>query len=669
MPKGSRRSANAGIARDGMVQVIRSWATESLGAGILGRVLLFGSIREAGNPEFDPRLSDIDLILGLPRTARTPADLAIASARIADSIRNLEVALTNVASHRSAHRFLVSALPLSDFEMRHSLKKGWRPDFFETTSFVDASDWTEWRPMMDTEACRQFSQRYAALMTLFDGGIQYRYDFIHAAARGKLDDLTWPTRELKTGMTATERRGVCEQVMPKSLERAAAQLDVRSGFEARLGPGAAKVIALVSARAEEGGAYKELSDWLTPRYMQRGERVNLSPRLELLLWELLLGVAARRVLASEGLSGPSNSGRGRRIGGASSEGAPTLDTSGDEVAFIKACLDPSLRIGGLDLRCKALPIDLLDLPAERRAFFDAPEEDSRIALEWIDSPLPLDILSRLTDEIEQRLRNVNLDGDEFDRLTFVKSELRRGGSNPYPRIVGLPKIVGGLDAATRGLTLLVPVSRSRYGVALVQEKKLDLPTARVLRDTRVLNSLAVRVAYTFRRGSEWWCEFHQRRAGRNATYQEAWDIGAAGYINQLSEKHRDPEAPDITSPWRAAASEIAEELGLPPEELPNREHYVFFGLGRNDPTGQLDLLGLCRGIYVPPTDRATTARVMAFDRCPLTPAAAAAFLEEKGRWVPTAILTLILTLEHIGFARHEIDARFGALGGKLVLEP
>ena len=89
-------------------------------------------------------------------------------------------------------------------------------------------------------------------------------------------------------------------------------------------------------------------------------------------------------------------------------------------------------------------------------------------------------------------------------------------------------------------TLVVTVGPSRYGLALIEEKKLNLPSAVTLRSMCVLNSLAVRVALVYEMDGHLWVECHQRKGGANATYKDAWDVSAAGYIDPCNEEHLDP---------------------------------------------------------------------------------------------------------------------------------
>ena len=110
-------------------------------------------------------------------------------------------------------------------------------------------------------------------------------------------------------------------------------------------------------------------------------------------------------------------------------------------------------------------------------------------------------------------------------------------------------------------------------------------------------------------------------------------------------------------------------MAISAECLPHRDHYFFFGVGRNDPTGQLDLLGYCLAVEPPEANRSPTARVQMYDRCRLEPEAVAQFVAEKRRWVPTALLTFVLTLEAFGYPKDLIDKAFAQWIGKVVFDP
>jgi hypothetical protein len=202
----------------------------------------------------------------------------------------------------------------------------------------------------------------------------------------------------------------------------------------------------------------------------------------------------------------------------------------------------------------------------------------------------------------------------------------------------------------------------------MKEKHLRLATADALVASHNMNSLAVRVAVTYEEQRTHWVEFHQR-SKLNGTYREAWDVGAAGYIDRSS--HKDPEHPErIVSAWGACIDEIRKELNISESNLPYRDHYSFFAVGMNVPTGQTDLLGMCQCVVAPDPGRPVRSdRVSEFARCRLEPYALANFIEEKKYWVPTAVVTLVCALEAMGTERGTIEKAFSRLAGKLNFDP
>jgi hypothetical protein len=343
-----------------------------------------------------------------------------------------------------------------------------------------------------------------------------------------------------------------------------------------------------------------------------------------------------------------------------------------EENFLTLAAGQSIHIGELNLACKLFPPCQWEPTRAIEVFDDDPEAEHQLQVRMMDQRLPYDLLDRLVDEIEAELKQVQMtyeviDGDQ-NRLRDVLRRLKDEGSNAYPRLIGAPTIDEVSDINRKMVRVMnVNVGPSRYGIALAEERRLQLPTALRLRSRFILNSLAVRIAYVARENGQWWMEFQKRHPQGNATYRGAWDVGAAGYIDE--EAHRDPLDQSRISPWQTAAHELAEELNIARHQLPTRDKFKFFGVGRNDPTGQLDILGYCLGAFLPAADRDRAARVLEYGRCRLTPGDVARFIGERGYWLPTALLTAILTLRHFGFAYEEIEAEFQHLKGRLIMTP
>lgn len=339
-----------------------------------------------------------------------------------------------------------------------------------------------------------------------------------------------------------------------------------------------------------------------------------------------------------------------------------------ETEFLAAAKG-SLALGDFDFECKLLPEGLFAADRRAHAYKDDTEQHEQVALTVLEqATLPVDTLRQVIGEIQQRLADhnsgkISLPHDELEDLKEVDSRLNKEGSNAYPRVVAPPEIIDDQNESTLRITL----GPSRYGVALVEERRLSLPTAKSLRLSHVLNSLAVRVAVVSENKGEKFSHFQRRTVGGHGTYKGAWDVGAAGYIDP--DKHRDPEDNKRISPWQACVDEIQTELNIAGYDLPNRDHYYFFGLASNSWTGQLDLLALCELPKPPDPTRSLKPRVTAYDSCLLDPESIAAFALEKKRWVPTALLTLFLVLQYYGNTQGRIEAAFSRLSGKLEMQP
>lgn len=351
----------------------------------------------------------------------------------------------------------------------------------------------------------------------------------------------------------------------------------------------------------------------------------------------------------------------------------TLDSpraAADETEFLQLqSHQAGLKLGEFDLRSKLFPENLWRENRKNNLYRDYSEADEQVVLAWVDDPIPQDLLPQLEKEARNRLLESEkgahvLPQDQQKVLTDFVENLN---SSPYPRVVAPPTRHFLERSGLKRTILQVPIAESYYGFTLIREGKINLPTANRLRASHQLNSLAVRIALTFQQDGQRWIEF-QQRSKENFTYKEAWDVTAAGYIDRR--KHKDPDRPENISPWAACREEIYEETGISRAALRYREDYYFFGVGMNEPTGQLDILGTCE-INSPPDPKRpiSSYKVKRYDRCILEPYEIARFLESKVYWVPTAVVTLVLVLEAYRFDRQTIENAFSRLHDKLYLEP
>jgi predicted nucleotidyltransferase len=631
-----------------VVNIIRNWSSDITKESLVERVYLFGSVLRPDR--FVGGRSDVDLLLVLSDSVRTPLERAGFSCKLLEPKKRLESELEKLLGRRADGKPIVSLLLLTRFECDNAIHKGRDHRFFLTTRFLDLCQSNEEEPQFGSTAADLFHLLYPGLVQTIQRAQDYRSRFLSVDARGiRLPNVadTWDD---------------AQEALPKEICRAAAPLrffeeSLSNGSEHDQVAGLEYITELIAKAAHRTNEYQQLRDWLTIRGGARAPRTSLSPERQLVLWEILAHEA--QVLVARGEAKRRADVPARGLGPES------------ERAFLEAVARPSLRIGGRSIECKLLPPSLWTEERRGHLYLDDPEAERRIELRMSGLSLPGNTLDALIQEIEESLKlqssDSSPDADDRETLSEVHGRLTREGSNAYPRVVALPRLETASGVPSRPDLLVVILGPSRYGVALVEERRLKLPTAVRLRSHHVLNSLGVRVAYVYQAGGAYWVECHQRKGGPNATYKDSWDVGGAGYIDP--ERHKDPLDDTRISPWQAAAAEIAEELAIAPHQLPHRDHYFFFGLGRNDPTGQIDVLGYCLATNSPDPDRPPTARVNAYDRCELNPASVARFLSRKRRWVPTAVLTLVLTLEALDYSRDEIDETLGALIGDVVLNP
>jgi len=632
-----------------VLSTVRDWSRGLMQRVAVEGAYLFGSVLKADR--FVPGRSDVDLLLILSPSLRTPLQRAAIFGELLEHKKQLEAKLETTLGERRDRKPIVSVLLLTPFERDNAIHKGRDHRFFSTTTFLDLGQPREGERQLGSAAAELFRLLYPGLIPTVQRAQDYRNRLLSIDARG--------TRPRGVADTWDDK----EEALPKEMCRAAAPLRY---FERSLTDdsefdqvfGLEYIFQLATRWSDEANEYRQLKEWLIIRAGARALRTALSPEMQLLLWEILAHQAEVLITRREA----------KRL----SDAAITPLGLESERAFLEEVARPSLRIGGRSIECKLLPASLWIEDRRNHLYLDDPEAERRIELRMSDRSLPGNTLDSLVQEIEEALKqhapdSFPRDATERERLSEVHDRLTREGSNAYPRVVALPRLETPSAVPGRPELLVVNLGPSRYGVALVEERRLTLPTAIHLRSRHVLNSLAVRVAYIYQRAGAYWVECHQRKGGPNATYKDSWDVGAAGYVDPG--RHKDPLDESRISPWQAAGAEIAEELAIPPHQLPHRDHYLFFGMGRNDPTGQLDLLGYCLATNPPDPNRLPTARVSAYDRCELNPMSVARFIMEKQRWVPTAVLTLALTLEAFNYAKDDIDKAFRPSIRDVLLDP
>lgn len=613
-------------------------------------IYLFGSLVDQGGYRFTEEKGDIDLLISAPEklNAKERVDWQIG---FIPQLTILERTSQFVLS-RPPEKPIVSTTLMGGFELSSNIHKDDKAGFWRSSRFLDLANPGTVPRSLEVIGAEKLKFDLKHGIEVLKGVQSFRNRYLRVSSLGTRPILNEDRQALwkAVGRHAAHLRFFVDQIDDHVIH------DENIGFQylrKQLGEIARTnqfFIPLQNRLLALGG---------------RGSHEPLDPDELLLLSELLADITTTSIRdLTRGMKGRPLP-RGDKLSGL--DAGTTAPSS--EIDFLAVAHAPSVSIGGLDLHCKIIPATQWNRD-KPHVFEDDPEAENQVRLHWIDRLLPSELLDTLLKEIDGELGSIASLGDfnsQLSKLQEVKDVLTRGGSNAYPRLVANPEIVESIVYEKPYRILNVHIGPSRYGIALVEERRLQLPTALALRKYFNLNSLAVRVAYISKSDDGWWVEFHQRNASGNATYLKAWDIGAAGYVDARS--HLDPFDKETLSPWQTAAHELSEELAIGLHRLPNRDKFRFFGVGRNDLTGHLDILGYCEGVEPLVAERPLSARVSAYGRCRLTPQDVARFVLDRRDWVPTALLTAILMLRHFSFDHAEIEAAFSQLKDRINLTP
>lgn len=633
------------------IQILRSWASSLIPDTGITSAFVYGSLVSLDGSRFDLGNSDIDLLLVFSDKYISPFDRTKAQDSLSATIKELEQQFfeATVKTGRKAPSIRTSTILVTKFEFDNNVHKDAKRHFWETAFFLDLTSNSPPR-LLSKSHTEAFHLRFGEAVEVLHEIQNFRKSYLQIQRDGT-------RKEPHEDYLLSDY-----DFVSKKLARTAAKLRffvTRKDKETLADPatGVAYIIEMIEDALEKDIRLRSLRNRLTAA---AGRRIdNLTFEDLRVLWELL---------ANQTISAVKSAQRASRH---APEWRPAIDGVShsfefSEQAFLDLTTTPSLKVGGLDLACKLFPAQQWSSDKKPEQFEDDPESDRQLLVHWVDTQLPEDLLDRLMDELQEA--RLNGDSEDRQKIEAVYNRLQNEGSNAYPRLVATPYIqTAGQNLQREQLLLNVSIAPSRYGVALVEERKLQLATARQLRSRHILNSLGVRIAYVTTIDGEPWVDFHQRHSAGNATYSEAWDIGAAGYIDAAA--HRDPANREKISPWQTASRELSEELGIARHQLPHRDKFNFFGVARNDFTGQLDLVGYCAGIKPLDLERPHTARVQNFDRCRLTPTDFAMFVLAKEYWVPTALLTGLLVLRAYGYKHEEIESAMRPLVGKIITRP
>ncbi len=299
--------------RDVIVTKLQEWARGLAEKGHVDHAYVFGSLTNGGGWQFTPESSDVDLILRIPPSSRDPLQrLGILDALVKANLE-LETALLRVLG-RDGTKPITSITPVTEFELRFGVHKGGEPEIYSTGIFLDLLKVSNSPGPLTRTSHLKYEDHKAGVAGL-KGAQKFRNQYIAVAANASRFVSDW----------SGDKDGASQLALPKDIARAAAQfryyrdrLDNESRYDVDLGIDTLNT--LVRERAKNNKEYKNLVQWLAPRRGGPGTKSPLSPRHQMLLWEVL-AVAAEKALEE-------------------AEGEPALEP-GDRITQVKLARAPS----------------------------------------------------------------------------------------------------------------------------------------------------------------------------------------------------------------------------------------------------------------------------------------------------------------------------------------
>jgi HAD superfamily phosphoserine phosphatase-like hydrolase len=260
-------------ATDRLLEHCREWAAQihaSPGAEI---VAIFGSMVNNGGSQFDPRSSDLDLVV------KMPLHLTFAPARTQwlNMLRPLkqafELSLIPILGRADASKAIVSIVPVTEFELSRDIHKDGVRNFFRCNSFMD------------------LLQSGATSSPLLNCQPERVDD-----ARRQICQFAQTTRNMFLAVSASQ---LCPLVpwdhdsdpLPKDLMRRAAVASQIKGRKYDLQVGLDRVTNYLYEHRDTDPSYLNLHNWLSIRRGGRGSKTALAPESYMLFAEIILDMS------------------------------------------------------------------------------------------------------------------------------------------------------------------------------------------------------------------------------------------------------------------------------------------------------------------------------------------------------------------------------------------
>lgn len=245
---------------------------------------IFGSLIYRDGAQFDPAISDVDIVCSFPKDQRYLGRWRTLAAAEPKSL-TLNSALLQRFARRDASKPIASLVAITTFELQNGLHKDKAPQFFSHNAFCSVID----------GSVRQIGAEHTPSAPDLEGVL----DAAREAQRQR-------NRYLAVAPNGSRLLGpyTGPDVLPKDFLRAAAQ--VRWAYENRpdaddrfdVNEGLVYAMQLLVARRNEAAEVNDLLQRFVVRMGGRGEPTSLSSADQVLLWEILFdeatGVFAHR---------------------------------------------------------------------------------------------------------------------------------------------------------------------------------------------------------------------------------------------------------------------------------------------------------------------------------------------------------------------------------------
>lgn len=257
-----------------MLEPVREFAVDWLNNKAFSDAFIFGSLIHKGGAQFDPAISDVDLVCQF-RTPDTYHTRWKSVLEAIDPTAHLNLSLLKLFGRQDASTPIVSIVPVSQCELEMGIHKDRASQFFSHNTFHNVTTGNESSLGNELASC---STKLECRFNAIREAQRYRNTFLSISPAG--------TRAVE------DYNG--SDVLPKQLSRCAAQVrwalydepkedqrfDVNEGF--------VYMVQILTARRNEFMDVDDLLQRIMIRMGGRGASGPLTPADQLLLWEMLV---------------------------------------------------------------------------------------------------------------------------------------------------------------------------------------------------------------------------------------------------------------------------------------------------------------------------------------------------------------------------------------------